>query len=61
MKKEIEYWKIQYQWRKELYNEAKSILEADPTNPWQRTRVANLETAYLEANDRYFSLLEEER
>lgn len=58
--RERRYWKTQYEVLKELYNEAKAVLDTDPTNPWQITRVKNLQVEYLEANDRYFELMEEE-
>ena len=58
MNKELKYWEKQYRLLKELYNEALENLRQNPTNPWQKTRVENLEIRYLEANDEYFSRLE---
>jgi len=59
MTKELKYWELQYKTLKDLYTKAFAKLQKDPTNPWQKTRVQNLEIEYLEANDRYFTMLEE--
>ena len=57
--RERRYWKNQYEYTKELYEDAKVKAEAEPNNPWYQTRLKNLQDAYLEANDKYYSLLEE--
>lgn len=59
MTRELRYWKNKYEYLKGLYNAALEVLKANPENPWQRTRVEFLQTEYLEANDKYFTLLEE--
>ena len=57
MNKELKYWEHKYEMLKELYNIEVENLKSNPS-PWQKTRVKNLEIEYLEANDRYFTLLE---
>lgn len=61
MTKELKLWKSKYEYLKDLYTKALAKLQEDPINPWQKTRVSNLEVEYLEANDRYFTLKEEMR
>lgn len=61
MMNELNYWKNKYEYTKELYEQARDKAEANPDNPWYKTRLNNLQRIYLEANDRYFSLLEDSR
>lgn len=58
MTNELIYWKRKYEMLRDLYNKALRNLELNPA-PWQETRVENLRVEYLEANDKYFTLLEE--
>ena len=58
MSSELKYWEHKYKMLRDLYNAELDNLKVNPS-PWQKTRVSNLEIEYLEANDKYFTLLEE--